>query len=72
MILKRGKLDPIDGEIIRILVIVRAKVKHPFRVIKRQFGHMKTQYRGLAKNPAHLFTLFAPSNLFFVRRRLLA
>ena len=52
--------------------MVRAKVEHPFRVIKRQFGHMKTRYRGLAKNRAHLFTLFALGNLFLVRRRLLA
>ena len=51
---------------------VRAKVEHPFRVIKRQFGHVKTRYRGLAKNRAHLFTLFALGNLFLVRRRLLA
>ena len=50
----------------------RAKVEHPFRVIKRQFGHVKTRYRGLAKNRAQLFTLFALGNLFLVRRRLLA
>jgi transposase, IS5 family len=29
---------------------VRAKVEHPFRVIKRQFGYTKVRYRGLAKN----------------------
>ncbi len=42
---------------------VRAKVEHPFRVIKRQFGHVKTRFRGLAKNTAQLVTLFALSNL---------
>jgi IS5 family transposase len=52
--------------------MVRAKVEHPFRVIKRQFGHVKTRYRGLAKNRAQLFTLFALCNLFLVRRRLMA
>ena len=31
---------------------IRAKVEHPFRVIKRQFGHVKVRYRGLAKNTA--------------------
>jgi IS5 family transposase len=51
---------------------VRARVEHPFRVIKRPFGYLKTRYRGLAKNRAQLFTLFAPGNLFLVRRRLLA
>ncbi|QNM63571.1 hypothetical protein XHV734_4884 [Xanthomonas hortorum pv. vitians] len=29
-----------------------AKVEHPFRVIKRQFGCTKVRYRGLAKNTA--------------------
>lgn len=68
---KGGKLDPIDEKINRIIAMVRAKVEHPFRVLKRQFGHVKTRYRGLAKNRAHLFTLFALGNLFLVRRRLL-
>jgi IS5 family transposase len=66
-----GALDPIDEEINRIIAMVRAKVEHPFRVLKRQFGHVKTRYRGLAKNRAQLFTLFALGNLFLVRRRLL-
>ena len=69
---KGGQLDPIDEEINRIIAKVRAKVEHPFRIIKRQFGHRKTRYRGPAKNRAHLFTLFALGNLFLVRRRLLA
>lgn len=51
---------------------VRAKVEHPFRVIKRQFGLMKVGFRGLAKNTAHVITLFALSNLWMARRRLLA
>lgn len=50
---------------------VRAKVEHPFRVIKRQFGHVKVRYRGLAKNTAQLVTLFALSNLWMVRKRIL-
>jgi IS5 family transposase len=50
---------------------IRAKVEHPFRVIKRQFGHMKVRYRGLVKNTAQLHTLFALSNLWMARRRLL-
>lgn len=48
---------------------IRAKVEHPFRVIKRQFGHMKVRYRGLFKNTAQLKTLFALSNLWMVRHR---
>lgn len=51
---------------------LRAKVEHPFRVIKRQFGYGKVRYRGLAKNTAQVLTLFALSNLWTVRKRLLA
>jgi IS5 family transposase len=50
---------------------IRAKVEHPFRVIKRQFGYVKVKYRGLVKNTANLVTLFALSNLWTVRKRLL-
>ena len=46
------------------------KAEHPFRVIKRQFGHVKVRYRGLAKNTAQLHTLFALSNLWMARGRL--
>lgn len=51
---------------------IRAKVEHPFRVIKRQFGLVKVRLKGLAKNTDDLLTLFALSNLWMVRRRLLA
>ena len=51
---------------------VRAKVEHPFRVIKWQFSHVTARYRGLAKNGSHLVTLFAFSNLWMARRTLLA
>ena len=50
---------------------IRAKVAHPFRIIKRQFGYTKVKYRGLAKNTANLMTLFALSNLWMARRSLL-
>ena len=51
---------------------VRAKVEHPFRVIKRQFGLAKVRFKGLAKNTAHVVTLFALSNLWMARKKLLA
>ncbi len=69
---KGSPLHPVDVQINRIIAMVRAKVEHPFRVIKRQFGYVKTRYRGLAKNRAQLFTLFALGNLFLVRRKLMA
>ncbi len=51
---------------------VRAKVEHPFRVIKRQFGLVKVRFKGLRKNNAHVLTLFALSNLWMARHRLIA
>ena len=50
---------------------VRAKVEHPFRVLKCQFGFTKVRYRGLAKNTAQIVTLFALSNLWMARHTLL-
>ena len=64
-------LDAIAEEIEQLKASVRAKVEHPFRVIKRQFGHVKVRYRGLAKNTAQLHTLFALANLWLVRRQLM-
>ena len=50
---------------------IRAKVEHPPRVIKRQLGHTKVQYRGLKKNTLQLFPLFALSNLWMAQKRIL-
>jgi IS5 family transposase len=58
-----GRLHPVDEDINRIIAMVRAKVEHPFRVVKRQFGYVKTRYRGLAKNRAQLFTGYGSRRL---------
>ena len=65
------KLGAMLDKIEKLKASVRAKVEHPFRVIKRQFSHTKVRYRGLAKNTAQLVTLFALSNLWMVRRQLI-
>lgn len=51
---------------------VRAKAEFPFRIIKHLWGHSRVRYRGLWKNTSRLHFLFALSNLFHVRRALLA
>jgi IS5 family transposase len=48
---------------------LRAKVEHPFRVIKCQFGFQKTRYRGIKKNDHKLKMLFALANLYRIRQR---
>jgi len=68
---KGGELDPIDEQINCLIAKVRSRVEHPFRVLKRQFGYIKTRYRGLAKNRAQLFSLFALGNLYLLRRKLM-
>ncbi len=71
---KLGKNSPLykaKRKIEKAKAQVRAKVEHPFRVIKRQFGYVKVRFRGLAKNTAQLITLFALSNLWMARRHLI-
>jgi len=51
---------------------IRARVEHPFRVVKRQFGFVKVRFKGLAKNAAQIVTLFALANLWMARKKLLA
>ncbi len=68
---KSTTMGAIMDKLEHVKASIRAKVEHPFRVIKRQFGHVKVRYRGLAKNTAQLHTLFALSNLWMVRRTLL-
>lgn len=50
---------------------IRAKVEHPFRVVKHVFGFRKTRLRGLNKNLNKLYMLFALSNiyLYFVMQK---
>lgn len=56
----------------RKLSSVRAKVEHPFQVLKCQWKYTKVRYRGLQKNTLQLFTLFSLVNLFKVRKKLMA
>jgi IS5 family transposase len=70
--LPEGELKDVTLWLEHLRAKVRARVEHPFRVIKQQFGFQKTRYRGLAKNDAQLNTLFALSNLWMARRRMLS
>ena len=60
----RSKLaDQLQEMLEEIKASVRAKVEHPFRTIKQQFGYGKVRYRGLAKNTNRLYVLSAFTNL---------
>lgn len=49
----------------------RARGEFAFRIVKRLLGFTMVRYRGLLKNTARVYTLFALANLYLVRRRLL-
>ena len=66
--LKKNKLGRAIEKLEQAKASVRAKVEHCFHVVKCLFKHRKTRYRGLAKNNAQLFTLFAFANLMLARR----
>ncbi|MBZ5875554.1 IS5 family transposase [Chromohalobacter israelensis] len=73
---KRGAIKKMDGSPMKTLLLafekakasIRAKVEHPFHVIKNLFGYRKTRYKGLAKNQAQLFSLFGLANLVLATR----
>ena len=67
--LPNTKLGRLREKLEVVKASVRAKVEHPFHVIKNLFHHRKTRYRGLAKNTAQLFTLFGLANLMLAGRR---
>ena len=72
---KRGKVKAMAEGLLKELTQacekakaqVRARVEHPFHVLKNLFRHRKVRYRGLAKNTAQLHTLFALANLVLAK-----
>ena len=77
--MRPGKRKALDKSILKnhladqvqtINARIRAKIEHPFRVIKQQFGFTRVRYKGLTKNTAQIITLFALSNLWMVRKKL--
>jgi transposase, IS5 family len=72
---RRGKrareLTPAQRRINRSRSRIRARVEHPFNVVKRLWGFTKVRYRGVAKNLARAYSMFALANLYLVRRRLM-
>ena len=64
---KSDPLDQLTCKIEKTKASIRAKVEHPFRMIKRHFGYVKTRYSGLKKNTTQLVTLFNLANLWMCR-----
>lgn len=70
--LPKTAIGRLQDRIERIKASIRAKVEHPFHIVKNLFGMKKVRYRGLAKNTAQLYTLFGLANLLIAKRRLFA
>ena len=66
----RGAVDEVEKGKNRTKSRVRAKVEHPFLIIKRVFGFCRVRYRGLDKNAHRLFVTCGLTNLFMLRHRL--
>jgi transposase, IS5 family len=63
-------VDELERSKNRTKARVRARVEHPFRILKRVFGFDKVRYRGLKKNHNRLCACFALGNLYLHRKRL--
>lgn len=66
----RQMVDELQRRKNRTKARVRAKVEHPFRILKRVFGFVRVRFRGLKKNHDHLCAAFALVNLYMHRKRL--
>ena len=66
-----GPLKQLTQALEKVKAQIRARVEHPFHVVKNLFRHKKARYRGLAKNGAHCDTLFALANLVIAKKALL-
>ena len=69
---EKRPLHAILDELEHAKASIRAKVEHPFHVVKNLFRHRKTRYKGLPKNTAHMFMLFGLGNLVIAKNKLLA
>lgn len=69
---KHPRINKVAIKIEYMKASIRAKVEHPFRIIKCQFGFTKARYRGLMKNDGKLAMLFALANIARVDQMLRA
>lgn len=67
-----GTLTTLTKALERVKAQIRARVEHPFHVVKNLFHHKKVRYKGLAKNEAQLYSLFGLANLVIAKKALLA
>ena len=67
-----GTIKTLTKALERVKAQIRARVEHPFHVVKSLFHYKKVRYKGLAKNGAQLYALFGLTNLVIAKKALLA
>lgn len=67
-----GAIKTLTKALERVKAQIRARVEHPFHVVKNLFHYKKTRYKGLAKNEKQLYSLFGLANLVIAKKRLMA
>lgn len=67
-----GPLKDLTQALERVKAQIRARVEHPFHVVKNLFKHKKARYKGLAKNGAQMFSLFGLANLVIAKKQWMA
>ena len=67
----QGTIKTLTQALERAKAQVRARVEHPFHVVKNLFHYKKVRYKGLAKNTAQLYSLFGLANLMLARKDLM-
>ncbi len=72
---RRALQSCVDGRLLDLIEAakahIRAKVEHPYWVLKQQFGFQKTRLRGMIKNRCKVNVIAVLTNLFLARRQLL-
>ena len=65
-----GTIKTMTQALEKVKAHIRARVEHPFHVVKNLFHYKKVRYKGLAKNTAQLYSLFGLANLLLARKEL--
>ncbi|MBS0405907.1 MAG: IS5 family transposase [Proteobacteria bacterium] len=71
-LMPEGLIKDLRQALEQVKAQIRARVEHPFHIVKNIFGHKKLRYRGLAKNASQLNVMFGLVNLVLLKRPLLA
>lgn len=66
--LPEGEVQGLTQYAERLKAGIRARVEHPFHIVKKLFGHRKTRYLGNAKNESQWQVLFALANVYMTRK----